>query len=155
MRLRKCRIFLLGAVILAIAPSAAAAHPTYMECDRASKPDYPFVLIAPMSCNLGLSLSYYDVQPIPGRRYGTVGLRRLHWYGWGHHEAFAHGLACNIYADGRTIWSQCAHVTVHVFDPVSIGPAGGAYIYQRTEVRHTRIDHWRRFTFWYRPGTDY
>jgi hypothetical protein len=126
-----------------------------MECDKAASPWYPAVLAAPSSCNLGLGQSYYDVQRVPGLRFGTIGLRDMRWYGWGQYSAVGHGWACNIYRNGGANWSQCAHVTARVFNPVSIGPAGGAYIYQRTEVAHTRLDGWRQFRFWFEPGTDY
>jgi hypothetical protein len=135
--------------------SAASAHRVYMECDRALTPLYPAVLVAPHKCNLGLRQSYYDVQPVPGRRFATGGLREMHWYNWGQRRAFGHGLACNIFANGGTKWGQCSHVTVKVFRPVSVGPAGGAYIYQRTEVIHSQHDRWGRFRIWFEPGTDY
>jgi hypothetical protein len=126
-----------------------------MECDSALQPDYPHLYSAPSFCNLGLDLSYYDVQPLPGQQLATLGLRALNWTGWGTSEATAHGLACDLLDTGGTDWSVCTHVTVSVYRPQSIGPAGGAVIYQRTRVKHNWGGGYNQFTYWYQPGTDY
>jgi hypothetical protein len=138
----------------AIAPAAASAQ-TYMECDAAFQSFYPHVWAAPPLCNLGMGSSYYDVQNVPGRAWGEVALRGLRWSGWGAYEATAHGLGCDMYRSGAADWSVCTHVTVNVYDPQSIGPAGGAVIYQSIRVRHNGGGGYHRFTWWYEPGTDY
>jgi hypothetical protein len=153
--MRSLLLTLFSVAMFGLAPTVAAAHRTYTECDNAHSPDYPTVVVHPHSCNVGLGASYYDVQPVGGRSFGTIGLRRLRWHGWGRHEATAHGLACNIYGNGGANWKQCASVTVHVYRPVAVGPAGGAFIYQLMRASHTRKDAWDRFTYWYQPGTDY
>lgn len=142
---------------LLLVPGVAAAHPTYMECDNARSADYPTVAVHPKLCNLGLQASDYDVQPVGSRAFGTIGLRRLRWRGWGRSEATAYGLACNLYSDGIARWSQCANVVVRVYHPMSIAPAGGASIYQLTRVTHSgsSSSRWQAFTFWYQPGLDY
>lgn len=144
----------LGTAGFTIARAAASAQ-RYIECDDAYRPDYPDLYAAPQSCNLGMGLSYYDVQSVPGRSFGMLGLRRLRWSGWGAYKATAHGVACNIYGNGGADWSACAKVTVNAYDPQSIGPSGGAVIYQLTRVRHTQGGGYRQFTYWYQPGTDY
>jgi hypothetical protein len=146
---------LVSACVLALMPSVAAAQQTYMECDNAHSPDYPRVTSHPATCNLGLGASYYDVKSVSGRSFGTIGLRRLQWRNWGRYGATAHGLACNIDGDGAANWNQCASVTVHVYRPVAILPAGGRLIYQRTSASHMRVDQWHQFTYWYKPGLDY
>jgi hypothetical protein len=142
------------AAVFAAAPATASAR-TYMECDAAFQSFYPHLWAAPPLCNLGMGLSYYDVQKVPGRAWGAVALRNLTWSGWGSSQATGHGMACSIYRSGAADWSQCTHVTVNVYRPVSVGPAGGALIYQRTRVRHNAGGGYRRFTWWYEPGTDY
>ena len=145
-------------VALAAAPwpraASARTNERYMECDHAQSPEFGALLAHPASCNLGLAASGYDVQPVPGRRFGRIGLRKMRWHGWGSYEATAHGLACSIYKDGRANMSQCGSVVVHVYDPVFLESAGGMFIYQLARVSHSRRGKSRQFTFWYKPGID-
>ena len=103
-----------------------------------------------MFCILGLEESEYQAQPIEGRPFEAVILRKLRWRHWGHHhKATARGLVCPRYG-GR----GCERARVIVEDARRVGPAGYNWIYQRIKVeRHSPAG--RRYFDWYQPGLDY
>jgi hypothetical protein len=151
---------LLGATVVfagTLGLSAIAnAQQDYMTCDNAHAPDYPFVWAHPRGCDLGLSQSYFQAQPVPGRPFAALGLRHMHWKHWGSYQATAHGLGCNVRYNGSVFRRSCVHVRVDVYHPVRVGPAGFTPIYQRVRVLHrrTRAEPFYN-VFWFRPGTDY
>lgn len=71
-------------------PAVAQASQHYMECDKASAPLYPLLRAQPSTCPLGINASYYDVQPVPGRVFGSIVLRNVHWSSWGGYSATGH-----------------------------------------------------------------
>lgn len=154
-RTKKIVIAVVASITFAL-PASAMARQTYVECDNAHSPDYPTVSAHPSLCNLGLAQSYYDVQPVPQKSFVGLALRGLRWNGWGNYEATAHGLACDVRANGSAVSGTCDHVTVHVYRPEAILPAGGAVIYQLLRVSHrsSRTESYS-YAYWYRPGTDY
>jgi hypothetical protein len=136
--------------------SNAQATTVYAACDHAQAPDYPLLLVAPQGCDLGLSQSYYQAQPVRGRPWAVIGLRDLRWSGWGGYKTVGRGLSCDVRPNGSVKRTTCDHVAVNFYHPVSVVPAGGAVIYQRMRVLHR----WRRaepyrYGYWYQPGTDY
>lgn len=150
------------AAILAVAAwllaesAAARAQQDYMACDNAHAPDYPFVWAHPSGCDLGLGQSMYQSQPVHGRSFASLGLRRLHWKRWARYEATARGLSCDVRSNGSVIRATCDHVEVNVYHPVKIGPAGFTPIYQRVRVLHRRSRREPyRYGYWYQPGLDY
>lgn len=149
----------LGLAMGAVTVSSSAARgypfpvphtPPYIMCDNPNHTDYPAGKRAPRFCMLGLEESEYQAQPVVGRPFEAVILRKLHWRHWGrHHKAGARGLVCPRFG-GRA----CERTRVIVEDARRIGPAGYDWIYQRIKVqRHDRAGH--RYFDWYLPGLDY
>lgn len=148
-------VTLLVAMSALCLPSLAQAS-DYMECDNAHHPSYPYVLAHPRACDLGLGQSVYQTQPVPGRAFAAIALRRLRWSNWGSHEATAHGLSCRVRTNGNAFPHTCGHVVVHVYRPQVEVPAGGAVIYRFTRVVHHRSPREpHRYTYAYQTGTDY
>lgn len=151
------RIGVLIAVVGGLwAPTAAQSHQVYLACDNAHASLYEIVVAHPHTCNLGLGRSIYQAQPVPGRAFAALGLRRLRWRSWGRHTASAHGLSCDIKSDGGIQRGTCDHVVVTVSRPQAIGPAGFAVIYQLIRVLHrsTRAEPYR-YGYSFQPGVDY
>jgi hypothetical protein len=144
------------AVFLLAGSASARRQQTYVACDNAQSPDYPTLAAHPGACDLGLHQSDFESQPVRGRRFAPIALRHLRWAGWGHQHAVGHGLGCHVGLHGNAKWRSCEQVTVDVYRPEAVLPAGGAVIYQLIRVRHTSPQ--RRggsFTYWYQAGADY
>jgi hypothetical protein len=115
----------------------AASGPVYMTCDEVRSFDYPAVLRAPSSCDLGLGLSTYTSQTVPGHpRPEAVYLRGLRWTNWGRYVATARGREECSKLDGGPPdgITHCTEMTVTASDPQRIDSAGGAVIYQLIRV---------------------
>ena len=116
----------------ACAPRDLQAHETYLACDNAHSHDYPTVSVRPRNCNLGLGQSMYQSQPMPGKAFSPIALRGLAWHGWGRYGAMTRGLGCNVGDNGAADMSTCGHVTMQVYKPLAIGPAGFASFTSRS-----------------------